>query len=145
MRTTIFAPMLAAVSNIADRDIIHRFFDGVKTVTEALNISADDKRLALTAPEADLRLNINSRLVYALGATERGFQWGFMLRVEDLRKLKPDLLLSQPIILSEKTACFGYTRLFKSAYVFRMAPQTGKQLCFSGNNGIKSDLTSRSA
>lgn len=95
MRTTISAQVLAAVSLIADREVIHRFFDGVKTVIETLQISADDKRLALTAPKAsmDLRLNINGRLVYAVAALENGFLWLFMMRKADFEALKEDYQL----------------------------------------------------
>ncbi len=91
MRTTISAQVLAAVSLIADREVMHRFFDGVKTVIETGNISADDKRLALTArkDKKDLRLNINGRLVYALSRMEAGFRWRFMLRETDLKQLAP--------------------------------------------------------
>ncbi len=95
MRTTISAQVLAAVSLIADREIIHRFFDGVKTVIETLNIAADDKRLALTArkDKRDLRLNINGRLVYAVSRIEADFRWRFMLREADLKQLAPSYVV----------------------------------------------------
>lgn len=91
----ISAQVLAAVSLIADREVIHRFFDGVRTVVESLQISADDKRLALTAPKnsMDLRLNINGRLVYAVDALENGFLWLFMMRKADFEALKEDYQL----------------------------------------------------
>lgn len=111
MRTTISAQVLAAVSHIADREMMHRFFDGVQTIVETLGIAADDKRLALTAPEGDLRLNINSRLVYALSATDKGFQWGFMLRVEDFRKLYLDFTIELPRHFSGKDGMFWYKTL----------------------------------
>lgn len=95
MRTTISAQVLAAVSLIADREIIHRFFDGVRTVIEILQISANDKRLALTArkDKKDLRLNINGRLVYAVSRIEADFRWRFMLREADLKQLAPSYVV----------------------------------------------------
>lgn len=86
---------MAAVSLIADREVIHRFFDGVRTVVESLQISADDKRLALTArkDKRDLRLNINGRLVYAVSRIEADFRWRFMLREADLKQLAPSYVV----------------------------------------------------
>jgi hypothetical protein len=91
MRVPISTPVLAAVSHIDDRQLIHRFFDGVKRILESLSITPEDKRLSLTAPKAemDLRVNINGRLVYALTAMEDGFRWLFMLRESDLEQWNP--------------------------------------------------------
>ncbi len=120
MRTTISAQVLASVSLIADRQVIHQFFDGVKTIIETLGITADDKRLALTAPknEMDLRLNINGRLVFALSAygevvpphnsLEEGFRWLFMLREKDLKQFNPVYVIEQDILFSGKDKMLLY-------------------------------------
>ncbi|RYD52625.1 MAG: hypothetical protein EOP52_00305 [Sphingobacteriales bacterium] len=104
MRVTISTPVLTSVSKIDDRETIHRFFDGVKTIIEFLRMTPADKRLALTAPgkEADLRLNINGRLVYGVTAMEHGFRWLFMVRIKDLHHLDPAYVIEPEMLFSGK-------------------------------------------